>query len=368
MPIDDKIWEKEPHTEAKHVILENYLKAWFPILTRYNNNVVYLDGFAGPGVYSKGEEGSPVIAVRSAKEHILLEKFQKITFFFIEKDSDRVDNLKQILKEKFPDLPTEKLDYIIRQGEFDTNINSVLDELEQKNLKLAPTFAFIDPFGYSEFPMKTIKRLLLHDKCEVLITFMIDFINRFTDELHADVLDKLFETHDWKKVREITNDPKKRQQFILELYEHQLKKFAGAKYTRTFEMVRGDGHTVYFLVFATKAWEGIRVIKDAMYRADERGTFRFSDREDPSQTFLTKFTESDFWVPEAARRIFEKFKGKRVSVPEVKIFVITETPYRFKSIILETLEKSEPKKILNVEGRKMKGYNYPDRCFIQFSS
>ena len=62
-------WDIEPHTIAKHRILRSYLDAWLPIMTRWNGRVVYVDGFAGPGQYKGGEEGSPVIALKAAVEH-----------------------------------------------------------------------------------------------------------------------------------------------------------------------------------------------------------------------------------------------------------------------------------------------------------
>ena len=43
------LWDIEPHTKAKHEILERYLDAWFPILATYNQRIIYLDGFCGPG-------------------------------------------------------------------------------------------------------------------------------------------------------------------------------------------------------------------------------------------------------------------------------------------------------------------------------
>jgi hypothetical protein len=58
------VWELEPHTRAKHEILRRYLQAWIPILTQGGfKNILYIDGFAGPGRYAGGEDGSPVIAV-----------------------------------------------------------------------------------------------------------------------------------------------------------------------------------------------------------------------------------------------------------------------------------------------------------------
>ena len=55
------VWDLEPHTAKKREILSRYFQAWLPILARWNSRVLYIDGFAGPGEYSKGEDGSPVI-------------------------------------------------------------------------------------------------------------------------------------------------------------------------------------------------------------------------------------------------------------------------------------------------------------------
>ena len=65
----DTVWELEPHTRAKHEILKRYLQAWVPILSlgRFPK-VLYVDGFAGPGIYSGGEPGSPIIALRAARD------------------------------------------------------------------------------------------------------------------------------------------------------------------------------------------------------------------------------------------------------------------------------------------------------------
>ena len=58
------VWELEPHTRAKHAILKRYLQAWTPTLSLGGfPQIAYIDGFAGPGKYSKGEDGSPVIAL-----------------------------------------------------------------------------------------------------------------------------------------------------------------------------------------------------------------------------------------------------------------------------------------------------------------
>ena len=62
-------WDLLPHTAAKHAILHQYLGAWFPILgIGTARELYYFDGFAGPGEYTRGEVGSPLIALDAASQ------------------------------------------------------------------------------------------------------------------------------------------------------------------------------------------------------------------------------------------------------------------------------------------------------------
>lgn len=59
-------WPRDPHTAAKHEVYKRYLAKWWPIMVRhFHGNVTYAEGFAGPGVYSEREPGSPVLAFRA---------------------------------------------------------------------------------------------------------------------------------------------------------------------------------------------------------------------------------------------------------------------------------------------------------------
>ena len=86
------VWELEPHTRAKHAILRRYLQAWTPILSMGGfPQIAYIDGFAGPGRYSKGEDGSPVIALRIAVEQTAQNT--TVMFLFVELKQERADVL-----------------------------------------------------------------------------------------------------------------------------------------------------------------------------------------------------------------------------------------------------------------------------------
>src|SRR3989442_11064932 len=160
------VWPIDPHTAAKHSILEKYLEAWFPILNKYNPRIIFLDGFCGPGIYSKGEAGSPMIALRVASNHPS-GLTGEIVFFFIDAQLDRLENLKsEIAKIELP----KHFSIHFEHGEIHIAFGGILDRLEEKKQNIAPTFALIDPFGFSGLPFSLIARLLHYRKCEVFIT------------------------------------------------------------------------------------------------------------------------------------------------------------------------------------------------------
>jgi three-Cys-motif partner protein len=353
-------WPIEPHTQAKHQILEEYLKAWFPILSTRHGRVVYLDGFAGPGRYEGGEAGSPVVAITTAVQHKLSRRFREIVFWFIEKDRDRAQMLEQIIKEQFPNLPSN-FKCEVQSAEFAPTLESVLSNIEKKGAKLAPTFAFLDPFGFSGFPMKTVKRLIAYERCEVLVTFMIGFVNRFARE-QAQNVDELYGTSDWQRIPNL-KDPQEKERQWIDLYEQRLKE-SGATYVRTFGMIGEQNRTIYYLVYATKSEKGMEVMKEAMYKVDRRGLYRFSDITDPGQTYVIDYADEPHWLPHAAEAILSKFRRQRVPVEYVRNFVITATPFLYRSSILKHLEKSQ--EIVKVTGRERR-LTYPDGCLITFA-
>ena len=195
----DTIWPIDPHTKIKHLILKYYWQAWLPIMSSHSTRLVYIDGFAGPGIYEDGEEGSPIIVLKSARDHVA-QITGDLVFLFVEKDEDRFKHLKQLIDEIRPSLPSN-FKIGVEKGEFDDKVNGLLARLEENKRTLAPCFAFIDPFGFSDTPFDLIRRLMANPKCEVFITFMFEEINRFKSHPNPKIgqhLDRLFGTMDWR--------------------------------------------------------------------------------------------------------------------------------------------------------------------------
>lgn len=99
---------KRGRGKAKHAVLDQYLKAWIGIQcqsTTWNTPVLYIDGFAGPGIYNtvegSEEKGSPIIAYNAATEHSLISNFiqmdNKIMLIFVEKNLETSIKLNEVL-------------------------------------------------------------------------------------------------------------------------------------------------------------------------------------------------------------------------------------------------------------------------------
>lgn len=334
MPPRTTCWTIEPHTRAKHLILQRYLQAWLPIITRWNGRVLYIDGFAGPGIYQGGEIGSPIIALNEAFAHRTRIKSQ-VVFVFIEADADRYEVLKQQVGSLT--VPSNMQAHCIH-GKFDEQLTQALDFVAQQKASLAPTFAFVDPFGISHTPFSLIKRLMQNDKCEVLITFMYEEINRFLS--HQDLpehFDSLFGCKDWRAGIPIT-DPLRRKKLIHDLYMTQLSKQAHITYVRSFEMLNRGNRTDYFLFFGTNNYEALKKMKEAMWKADETGGYHFSDTTNLSQSLLFGAKPD---LSDLKRLIIGRYKGQQTSVDEIERFVVVDTPYRethFKTQVLKPME------------------------------
>lgn len=318
------VWPLEPHTHAKHEILRRYLEAWTAILSLGGfPTIAYVDGFAGPGVYDEGEDGSPIIALKAALKH-QARISGELRFLFIEHDKKRATQLRECVSSQT--LPANFKVRIVEDMTFEQGFRTrLLEPYRAAQKPLPPTFAFIDPFGWTGVPFQLVKEILANKSCEVLFNFMYEEINRFIE--HPDQtkhFDDLFGTSAWRRISNIV-DTRARRDFLHDLYVSQLRNEAGARYVRSFEMRNKKDATDYFLFFATNSAKGMEKMKEAMWKVDESGDFRFSDATNPAQTLLFS-PQPNF---DALRRaIVGRFQGTEATVAEVEDFVLASTAFR----------------------------------------
>ena len=358
---EETIWELQPHTAAKHQILRKYLDAWFPILARYNSRIVYVDGFSGPGRYSGGEPGSPIIALESARTH-RANLAGELVFLFVEERQDRADYLaREITSLHLPDH--FKVD--VECGMFAENLAAKLNRLDADGHQIAPTFALIDPFGFSGIPYNLISRLLAKNKCEALITFMVDSINRWLNHPDPDIRSHITQTFGTDAAIAIVEGAGDRPTQLKNLYQQQLGKVA--QFVRYFEMRDRNERVVYYLFFASNNSLGHLKMKEAMWKVDPLGDFRFSDSTNPNQQVLFANPSVEPLVTDLG----SKFRGA-VQIPagQVETYVQDKTPYLRKHMkeALTQLESDGRLKVaeLKTDGKKRRSGTYPNAALLSF--
>lgn len=371
----ETLWEMEPHTKAKHDILGWYLSAWFSILsTPYNrtrhsrSRIVYIDGFCGPGRYKAGEPGSPLIALKAALNALNHRKTtpdempDKVVFWFMDERQDRIEHLKQELENV---TTPAHFEVISETGRFDEKFGAMLDHFEKSNDSIGPTFAFIDPFGFSGIPFSLIERLLKFKRCEVFITFMVDAINRFLKHPEDKVVQHIAEAFSMDEAISIAKGTGNRVVQLRELYQSKLN--GVAQYVRYFEMRNQQDRTQYYLFFASNHKLGHLKMKEAMWKMDPDGEFKFSDATNPNQMFLFG-TDTTSTLLDQMRA---KFGGAGVvDCSDVRRFVEVETPYLSKHMNA-ALKQEEVRDGIAVEelqsnGKKRKKNTYPDKVRFRF--
>lgn len=201
-------------------------------------------------------------------------------------------------------------------------LGRALDDLDRGGKTLAPTFAFLDPFGISGIPFALVRRLLERPRCEAFITFMVDSLNRWLEHPNESIRGHIIDTFGTEEALRIATGPGDRVGQLRDLYQSQLGTVA--RYVRFFEMRDRNDRTQYLLFFATNHGLGHVKMKEAMWKADPEGAFRFSDATVPEQLVLFETDPT----PLLLNLLNDRFQGQsRVEASQVCRFVEDETQF-----------------------------------------
>jgi three-Cys-motif partner protein len=339
---DPAKWDCPPHTRAKLELLGRYLDGWYPILSRWNGRVLFLDGFAGRGRYNDGTEGSPLVALGHLLDHRNFPRMsdREFVFFFVEANKDNAASLQteiaafRAVREPWP----KSVKYQVINEKFDVTATALLQHLRDQKRNLAPTFAFVDPFGYSGLPMDLLAELLSYPQSEVLVNFMVGHVQRFIGRDGQESAMRSLFGIDVSEVLDGYNGQADRVEHLRSVYERQLKERVGFDNVQSFAMINNSGNVGYYLFHGTRHRKGVELMKDVMWKLDPGGGFKFSDRM-AGQAVL--FTPDPDLRP-LRIELLRYFVGRRgVEIDEIEWHALQSTPYRKTHVrpALKQLEK-----------------------------
>ena len=354
----DTLWDLAPHSRGKHRILRSYADAWLPIMTSTNPRVVVVDAFAGPGRYLGGEDGSPLILLKAFLEHSSRERMQaEVVYVFIEERQDRVDYLStEVAKLTRPTNVTVQ----IHHGTFQELFGPLLSRLQQPGRRPVPTFAFVDPFGYSDAPMDLTGQFLQFQHCEVLIYMPLTAVAQHLSRAGQEVaLNSLFGTGRWTEA--IALQGNERLRFLHDLFRDQLRA-SGSAYVRSFEIRYGGAHG-YHLFFGTNNLLGLERMKEAMWKVDGLTGQRYGDSTESGQLVLFQ-VEVDTAPLLAALKAH--FGRREFSIEDARNYTLVETAYAASHLKRLTLAPAERRGELEVTTVRQRSCSYPARTRLRF--
>ena len=363
------VWPAKDHTKAKIAILEDYLIRWFQILgsTKAGQDLVYVDGFAGPGEYTNYSKGSPVAALVAACKALastaITWRAGDLHCVFIEADPKRFSHLDERLgpfKNITPFKNSQKLKIQTLNATFSEGVSQLKMQLPKSFNGPHPLLVFIDPFGAKGVGFSNVVEILDTPCSEVLFNLDADGIDRIYRDLnspkHLSLMDEIFGEGLWQGKLSSTATPSQRYRQVLDLYVHNLRLKTNVKYAFPFEMRKSDDKLDYFLVFLSHHPLGLRKMKEVMKRIDQTGDYHFSDAG-VGQMKMFRFDNPEDYAP----KLFQAFAGQKVGYSEVDDFALNETPFIEPKGMLTVLEKENRISVESSSGKRRRFTFNPDK-------
>lgn len=254
-------------TKTKHFILRRYLQALAFKVLRFSD-ITYVDGFSGPWETKTEDfiDSSFMIAInvlQDAQQKIQLqtERRPKIRCFFSE--SNRQAYIKLATAISPFHLPAKDFEIKTYCGEFESAIPEIQTFIGQSF-----PLIFIDPTGWTGYSLSKIGSLFHRPKCEVLINFMYDFVNRaasMNDAKTIASLDPILGGPGW----EARLDPTlSRGRAVEKLFRHNLATVGNFDFVVSTKIDRPTADRPHFFIaYGTKSRDGLKTFRETEYNA-----------------------------------------------------------------------------------------------------
>lgn len=361
--LDDSLekWDYKEHIKVKHEILSKYLYGWINILGKFFNLNIF-DCFSGRGKYTDGSEGSPLIILKKLTEiRKKVHHPDKAACIFIEKNENNFRNLQEKIDQeigKNKEVYTDWLEIEMHNNEFSDVAKDIISNYGKS---LAPSFFFIDPFGFSGVPFEVIKEILSINRTEILITFMVRDVNRFlTSSPHRISIEDLFGIKNVKEALRSQYSDFSQEKALLKLYRDRLHEDAGIQYSFPFKVNADDRlQTTYYLIHCTNHPKGCELMKEIMYKSGTEGRFGYFGPAEGQMTL-----EQAGGVNRLKKFLVKKFKSECLSYQEVRYQTLMETDF-LKKHYREALLELESEGKVSIENKGPRG-GLPDNAQITF--
>ncbi len=307
-------------SRVKANIVANYFPQYCKILLKkHKGNLMYLDLFAGPGLYADGNKSTPMlIGEACAKDEALRNR---VILMF--NDNTYGDTLKVNFEREFPEGTfAHNPHFGSRTVGEDAGIDNYLNKIRPKDAKFTPTLLFFDPFGYKGINSRTLANFMANFGNEIFLFFNIKRIHAAVEnEKFDELMMELFPT----TIEKIRNDRKytlgvqERLALIIENLADEFKAIVPNVLHCAFKFQEEDSTaTSHYIIHFTKHPKGYELVKQVYYDFDnigatleQDGTYTFdAKRMGNSANLSLDFGDSN--ADALGRQLVQSYKGKTI--------------------------------------------------------
>ena len=361
--------ERSDQSELKARIVTKYFFAWANVIMpvvrkRGGEKIAYIDLYAGPGRYENGAVSTPLRVLQTAIRNVQMAQMLVSIF----NDSEKA--VTTTLREEIEKLPgIEKLKYppVVLCGEVDKEASRFFREM-----KLIPSFSFLDPFGYKGLSLDMIRGVIKDWGCDCVFFFNYNRINAAINNPSVEHhINDLFgmEYADELRAKLPQLGSQLRELVVLEELANAIKRMDGKHVLPfTFKNARGT-RTAYKLIFVSKHFRGYSIMKDIM--AAESSThdegvpsFTYSPA-DASTPLLLSLAQP---LSELRANLLDSFAGRELKFRDIYESHSIDTPYIEKNYreVLKELETDGMISAVSTKNKTRRFGTYADHVLIRF--
>ncbi len=319
--------ESSEQSQIKARIIQKYFWAWakviIPSAKQYDNRILYIDLFAGPGRYKDGTLSTPLLVLQKAIEDADMRSM--LVTLFNDADPDNVGRLQSAINNL---QGIEKLKH--RPKVSNQVVGEQIAEMFE-GLKLIPTFFFVDPWGYKGLSLRLINSVLQNWGCDCVFFFNYNRVSMgLNNHIVRQHMDALFgkERADNLRAEAAGTSPAERESLIVESLSESLRDM-GAAYVLPFTFKNDRGtRTSHHLVFATKHFRGYEIMKGIMAKESSEqhqgvASFEYS----PASERFPILHGLSRPVDELKGMLLSEFAGETLTMNEIYMRHCVGTPY-----------------------------------------
>ncbi len=255
---------KQSPAVLKHAVLETYLPPFIGKTgsTSSGGAIAFVDGYAGPGRYLDGQEGSGSLVLRKGNESRSIGSGRTLHCFFVEQDGPTVQRLAETVASESEGLPVEV---------FAEAAASALPKILDRTRDF-PTLFYLDPCGLL-IPFEQMSPLferpggLGAPATEVLLNFSATTLRRVAGHLSSPNrvertltrMDEVCGGAWWRQVwLDALPDKAAAEAAVVAGYASRMSAAAGGAGVWTIDVRRKPGHMpLYYLIFASRHPDGL---------------------------------------------------------------------------------------------------------------